>query len=234
MPRLPGPGAEGRQEPPRCPTCGGQGQVLRSQGFFRLATTCPDCGGRGRRITDPCPECGGRGRTYREKELAVRIPAGIGQGQRLRMRGEGEGGHLGGPPGDLYVVAHLKPHPVFEREGDQLLRRLEVSMVQAALGETVLVDTLIDGPCELKVPEGAQTGEMLRLKGRGMPSLRTGRRGDLHVQLVVLTPRKLDKRQRELLRELAALGDPQAAPTPASEGDDALAEARKKKKARFW
>ncbi|MFH1060983.1 MAG: molecular chaperone DnaJ [Pseudomonadota bacterium] len=233
-----GKGQKGGGEPQVCPTCHGQGQVIRSQGFFRLATTCPECRGEGRIITDPCPACRGRGRVYQEKDLSVRIPAGIGHGQRLRMRGEGEGGSLGAEPGDLYVVVHLKQHPVFERDGDSLYRQLKVSMAQAALGRTVLVETLIDGPAELELPAGAQTGDIVRMNGRGMPRLRDERRGDLLVQVVVATPAKLNKRQRELLEEFMAEGDKAAAPEPAAEAPDEAAAAvgggGKKKKKRRW
>ncbi|MGD9125449.1 MAG: molecular chaperone DnaJ, partial [Desulfarculaceae bacterium] len=147
-----GLGQKDGAEPPICPTCGGQGQVLRSQGFFRLATTCPDCRGAGKTVTDPCPQCRGQGRLYDEKELSVRVPAGIDHGQRLRMRGEGEGGFRGGPPGDLYVVVHVLPHQTFERRENDLYRQLEVSMIQAALGHEVVVQTLTDGPTEMKIP----------------------------------------------------------------------------------
>jgi len=225
-----GQGQEGGEEPPICQTCGGQGQVLRSQGFFRLATTCPACNGKGRQVTDPCPECDGRGRTYQEKELTLRVPAGITHGQRLRMRGEGEGGALGGPPGDLYVVVHVRPHPVFERNGDDLYRRLEVSMAQAALGRAVMVESLVDGPAELELPAGAQNGDLLRVKGLGMPRLRGGGRGDMHVQILVKTPTKLSKRQRELLEEFAGLGDRGAAQTPL----DSEERAPRKKKKKLW
>ena len=225
-----GRGQKGGAQPVVCRACGGQGQVLRSQGFFRLATTCPECRGEGRVVTDPCPACRGRGKKYEEKELSVRIPPGIGHGQRLRMRGEGEGGSLGGEPGDLYVVVHLKPHQVFERDGDSLYRQLKVSMVQAALGRTVLVDSLIDGPAELTIPAGSQTGDLVRLHGLGMPRLRDERRGDLLVQLVVRTPQKLSKDQKRLLDELAQMGDDQAAPEPAAEGDETAAPKKKKRR----
>ena len=230
-----GRGQKGGVEPAICRACGGQGQVLRSQGFFRLATTCPECRGEGRVITDPCPACRGRGRVYQEKELSVRVPAGIGHGQRLRMRAEGEGGALGGEPGDLYVVVHLKPHQVFERDGDSLYRQLQISMAQAALGKTVLVDTLIDGPAELNIPEGAQTGDIARLPGKGMPRLRDNRRGDMLVQLLVRTPQRLDREQRELLERLDALGDGQAAPEPGVEpGAAADQPEQPRKKKRRW
>lgn len=229
-----GKGQKGGADPVVCSTCRGQGQVLRSQGFFRLATTCPDCRGDGRVVTDPCPACRGRGRIYQEKELTVRIPAGIGHGQRLRMRGEGEGGSLGGEPGDLYVVVHLKQHPVFERDGDAIYRQMRVSMAQAALGRTVLVDSLIDGPVELEIPEGAQTGEVVRAPGLGMPRLRDEKRGDMLVQLVVATPKKLSRRQRELLEEFAALGESAAAPEPETEAGSEEEAATRKKKKRRW
>ena len=226
-----GRGQAGGEEPPICQTCGGQGQVVRSQGFFRLATTCPACRGQGRTVTDPCPECRGRGRTYQEKELSIRVPPGIMDGQRLRMRGEGEGGALGGEPGDLYVVLHLEPHQVFERHGDDLGRALEVSMVQAALGETVLVETLVDGPQSLSLPAGIQTGEVVRLKGVGMPRLRGSGRGDLHVQVMVRTPQRLSKRQKQLLKEFADLGEEGAAPLP---GDLGGGEDGQEKKKSWW
>ena len=179
-------------------------------------------------VTDPCPNCRGRGRVREEKELTVQIPAGIAHGQRLRMRGEGEGGYAGGPQGDLYVVVHQAQHAVFERQGKDLYRRLEVSMIQAALGQEVAVDTLVDGSQPLSIPAGSDSGEVVRVKGQGLPGLRGERRGDLYVQLLVRTPRKLNKRQRELMEELAALGDAEAAPLP----EEQPAENTRKKKKR--
>ena len=228
-----GTGQKDGSAPPVCPTCQGQGQVLRSQGFFRLATTCPDCRGEGRKVTDPCPKCSGRARVLDEQTLDLHIPAGIAHGQKLRMRGEGEGGRNGGPPGDLYVVIHVAENKTFEREGAQLYRRLEVSMAQAALGQTVLVETLVDGQVEMAIPAGAQTGQMVRLKGMGMPRLNSGRRGDLAVQLVVLTPKKLSKEQKELLQRFAELGDKDAAPTPEDDENNLDGQGRKKKSF-FW
>lgn len=225
-----GKGQKGGEDPPICQTCGGQGQVLRSQGFFRLATTCPACRGQGREVTDPCDDCSGRGRIYQEKELSVNVPAGITHGQRLRMRGEGEGGTLGGSPGDLYVVIHVRDHPIFERNGDDLYRRLGVSMVQAALGRTVMVDSLIDGQVEMQIPNGAQTGDLVRVKGMGMPRLRRGGRGDMHVQVLVKTPSKLSKRQKELLEEFAELGDRDAAEVPEIDSEESGGARKKKKK----
>jgi molecular chaperone DnaJ len=227
-----GNGQAGGAEPQVCGVCGGQGQVARAQGLFRVVTTCPQCRGEGRVVTDPCPECRGRGRVRQEKELTVQVPAGIEHGQRLRMRGEGEGGFAGGPPGDLYVVVHQARHPVFERQGNDLYRRLEVSMFQAALGQEVAVESLIDGEQPLEIPAGADTGEMIRLKGLGMPKLRSGRRGDLYVQLLVRTPTKLSKQQRELLQRAMEMGDGQAAPLPSeqTQGNPGQAKEKKKKK----
>jgi len=207
-----GQGQKNSSKPPICRTCGGQGQIVRSQGFFRLATTCPNCHGEGRVVTDPCPKCLGKGRIYTERKLTVQVPAGIIHGQRLRLNGEGEGGIIGGQAGDLYVMVHINHHPTFKRDGDILYRQMEISMTQAALGHKVIIETLIDGLIELKIPQGAQTGDMVRLYGLGMPRLRNKRRGDLMVQLIVRTPKKINKRQRELLEEFASLGDFMAAP----------------------
>lgn len=225
-----GTGQAGGGEPPVCQACGGQGQVVRSQGFFRLATTCPQCRGRGTFVTNPCPHCSGRGRAVEEKKLTVRVPAGIDHGLRLRMRGEGEGGSAGGPPGDLYVVIHVAAHDVFERRNADLVRQIDVSMFQAALGETLAVETLVDGEAELKLKAGAQTGDVVTLRGLGMPKLRGSGRGALHVQVIVKTPTKLSKRQKELLREVAQLGDKAAAPLP---GPDSLDQQTRKKKRRW-
>ncbi|BEQ16506.1 molecular chaperone DnaJ [Desulfoferula mesophila] len=226
-PECNGTGQAGGEEPVVCQVCGGQGQVARAQGLFRVVTTCPQCRGEGRVVTDPCSNCRGRGRVREEKEISVQIPAGIAHGQRLRMRSEGEGGYQGGGPGDLYVVIHEVPHQVFERQGKDLYRRQEVSMFQAALGQEVAVESLVDGPQPLSIPAGSDTGEVVRIKGLGLPGLRGERRGDMYVQLLVRTPRKLNKRQRELMEELAALGDAEAAPAPE---EQAAAKPRKKKK----
>ncbi|MBU4564388.1 MAG: molecular chaperone DnaJ [Proteobacteria bacterium] len=222
-----GTGQAGGEEPVVCQVCGGQGQVARAQGLFRVVTTCPQCRGEGRVVTNPCSNCRGRGRVREEKELSVQIPAGIAHGQRLRMRAEGEGGYNGGEPGDLYVVIHEAQHKVFERQGKDLYRRLEVSMFQASLGQEVVVDSLVDGPQPMSIPSGADSGEVVRIKGMGLPGLRGDRRGDMYVQLLVRTPRKLNKRQRELMEELAALGDSEAAPTPEEQPEP---KSRKKKK----
>ena len=190
--------------PTPCRLCGGFGQVERRQGFFALRTTCPQCHGEGTLITDPCPHCRGRGMVRVPKKLSVKIPAGIDNGSRLRLAGEGEEGSNGGPAGDLYVVVHVEPHAFFERHGNDLYCQVPVSFPQAALGAEVEVPSLY-GPQKLTIPRGTQTGAMLRLRGCGVPDVRTGRRGDQIVQVVVKTPTRLTPRQEELLRELAAL-----------------------------
>ena len=189
-----------------CSTCKGQGQVRYSQGLFAVSRTCPTCRGAGRRITRPCPACGGQGRIRQERKLQVRIPAGVDDGARLRLPGEGEGGRLGGPPGDLYVVLHLRDHPHFRREGDDLHCRIPITFSQAALGATVRVASL-DGEHDLKVPAGLQSGSALRLRGLGVPHLGGRGRGDLVVTLHVETPRRLSRKARELLRELSGEED---------------------------
>jgi len=185
-----------------CPTCAGHGQVYQSRGFIRLATTCPRCRGEGRIVTDPCPHCLGRGLVQREKKVQVRIPPGVDTGSRLRLRGEGEAGRLGGPPGDLYVVLHVRPHEFFRREGDHVICQVPISMVEAALGGEVDVPTL-DGSRKLKIPKGTQNGDVLRFHGEGFPNLRGFGRGDQLMEIQVQIPTKLTKRQEELLREFA-------------------------------
>lgn len=185
-----------------CAACKGQGQVRYSQGFFAVSRTCPTCRGLGRRITRPCPVCGGQGRVRQERRLQVRIPPGVDDGARLRLPGEGEGGRLGGPPGDLYVVLRVRDHPHFRREGDDLHCRIPITFSQAALGATVRVASL-DGEHDLKVPPGLQSGSALRLRGLGVPHLGGRGRGDLVVTLHVETPRRLSRKARELLRDLA-------------------------------
>ncbi|MDR1396432.1 MAG: molecular chaperone DnaJ [Desulfarculales bacterium] len=191
--------------PPICPTCKGQGQVVRSQGFFQLATTCPDCYGHGRRVTDPCPACRGQGWVNQEKKLAVQIPAGIAGGQRLRLSGEGQAAGLGLPRGDLLVQVQVADHSHFERNGDNLYSQIEVSMTQAALGKNIAVDTLLGGLQDIKLPEGIQNGQSLTLSGHGMPNLRTSLKGDLIIQVLIKTPSNLNDEQRELLERLLLL-----------------------------
>jgi molecular chaperone DnaJ len=188
-----------------CPTCQGRGQVVRSQGFFQISTTCPTCRGEGRIITDPCDQCGGRGRIKVDRSITVKIPAGVDTGSQLRLQGEGEPGASGGPPGDLFVVIHVKEHDFFKREGDHLLCEVPISFVQAALGGTLSIPVLgEEGSQDLDIPSGTQPGEILSLPGFGMPSLQRKRRGNLFVKLSVKIPKKLNAEQKELLEAFAA------------------------------
>ncbi|MBU2549180.1 MAG: molecular chaperone DnaJ [Proteobacteria bacterium] len=187
-----------------CPTCRGQGQVYQSRGFIRLAATCHQCGGLGQIVTSPCPDCHGQGRVQREKKVMARIPAGVDTGSRLRLRGEGETGRLGGPPGDLYIVIHVRPHAFFEREGNHVICHIPVSMVQAALGAEIDAPTL-HGDHKLKIPKGIQNGEVLRFRGQGFPDLRGYSPGDQIMEIQVRTPSNLSKRQKELLEEFAEI-----------------------------
>ncbi|MBW1982601.1 MAG: molecular chaperone DnaJ [Deltaproteobacteria bacterium] len=183
-----------------CPTCHGRGQVVQSQGFFRISTTCPRCRGQGRTITNPCRRCSGSGQQRVNKKVLVKVPAGVDTGTRLRIPNQGESGTHGGPPGDLYVRLHVNPHDFFERDGNDLYCRVPVSMVSAALGDTIDIETLA-GPQTITIPPGTQSGELIRLKGEGVPNLRGYGRGDLLIEIQVETPKRLTKRQRELLRE---------------------------------
>jgi molecular chaperone DnaJ len=188
-----------------CPDCGGSGQrrIVRRTAFGQFVQTgvCPSCGGQGEQIGDPCPVCSGAGRAFREKTLSVDIPAGIADGQRIRLSAQGEAGVHGGPPGDLYVEVVVEPHALFERQGNDVLYRQDLTMVQAALGSTVAVPTL-DGPEEVSFAPGTQPGEIKVLRGHGIPRLNRSGRGDMHVLVNVMIPRDLTDQQKDLLREL--------------------------------
>jgi molecular chaperone DnaJ len=177
--------------------------VRYQQGFFTVAQTCPQCRGAGQIIQKPCPKCHGNGQISEQRRLTVKIPAGIATGQRLRLRGEGEGGVAGGPPGNLDVVVQVQEHPFFRREGDDLLCEMPVSFPTLALGGDIKVPTL-DGQETVRVPEGTESGTVLRLRGKGMPNVSGRGRGDLHVVVQVITPRKLTREQKRLLEQLAA------------------------------
>ncbi|WP_395405016.1 molecular chaperone DnaJ [Pseudoduganella sp. UC29_106] len=195
-----GSGAKPGTSPTTCSTCGGHGQVRMQQGFFSIQQTCPKCHGTGKIIPEPCPSCSGAGRIKRNKTLEVKIPVGIDNGMRIRSTGNGEPGTNGGPPGDLYVEIHIKPHPVFQREGDDLHCEMPISFAKAALGGEIEVPTL-DGKVSFTVPEGTQSGKTFRLKGKGIKGVRSGYPGDLFCHVAVETPVKLNDRQKELLRE---------------------------------
>jgi molecular chaperone DnaJ len=175
--------------------------VRAQQGFFAIERTCPACQGRGEIIEQPCPACAGSGRKTLERTLSVNVPAGVEDGTRIRLAGEGEAGMRGGPAGDLYIFLSIKPHGFFQRDGADLYCRVPISMVRAAIGGEIVVHAIDGSECKLKIPEGAQSGRQLRIKGKGMPVLRGRDQGDLHVQLSVETPQNLTKRQRELLTE---------------------------------
>lgn len=182
-----------------------------SQGFFSVARPCTQCGGAGRVITDPCPTCRGQGKTHSEMSLTVKVPPGVDTGTRLRLSGEGEPGDDGGPPGDLYVVIHVREHPLFQREENDILCEVPISFVDAALGASVDVPTL-EGRVKMKIPAGTQSGKVLRLKGRGVPDLNGYDRGDQHVRIVVETPTNLSKEQKRLLEEFARISTPESNP----------------------
>ena len=196
-----GSGAKPGTQPKTCETCHGQGQVRLSQGFFSIQQTCPTCHGSGKMITDPCVTCRGAGRIKKHKTLAVKIPAGVDEGDRIRLSGEGESGVNGGPPGDLYVVIHLTEHGVFQREGDDLHCEMPISFSQAALGGEIEIPTL-DGSAKIKIPPETQSGQVFRLRGKGIKGVRSTYPGDLMCQVVVETPVRLTDRQKDLLREL--------------------------------
>ncbi len=197
-------------EPELCERCEGAGQIAFQQGFFRVNRTCDRCGGAGQIIRKPCKSCRGAGRIEAEQTLQVRVPPGVDEGARLRLVGEGEAGIAGGPPGDLYVVIRLASHPLFERDGPDLYTEVPVPFVQATLGASIEAPTL-EGRVELSLPEGTQSGKVLRLKGRGLPPLQPRldparlekMRGDIFVRIFVEVPTRLTARQRELLEEFA-------------------------------
>jgi molecular chaperone DnaJ len=198
-----GSGAKKGSSPTTCTTCGGHGQVRMQQGFFSLQQTCPRCHGQGTIISDPCQSCHGKGRVEERKTLSVKVPAGVDTGDRIRLAGEGEAGEAGGPPGDLYVQVHVKEHPIFQREENHLFCEVPISFVTAALGGELEVPTL-NGRVSLKIPPETQTGRMFRLRGKGVKPVRGGPTGDLICKVTVETPVKLNRKQKELLKEFAS------------------------------
>ena len=201
-----GRGTNGNSAPVACDTCGGRGEVQTVQrsllGQVMTSRPCPTCRGVGEVILDPCHHCGGDGRVRKRRDISVKIPAGVGDGMRVRLAAQGEVGPGGGPAGDLYVEVHEKAHDIFVRDGDDLHCTISVPMVDAALGTTVTVDAILDGLTEISIPAGTQPGSVTIRRGRGMPHLRSGVRGDLHVHVEVVVPDRLDHRDTELLREL--------------------------------
>jgi len=201
-----GRGTNDNSNPVRCDTCGGRGEVQSVQrsllGQVMTSRPCPTCRGVGEVIHDPCYRCGGDGRVRSRREISVKIPAGVGDGMRVRLAAQGEVGPGGGPAGDLYVEVHEQQHEVFLRDGDDLHCTVSVPMVDAALGTNVTVAAILDGPTEVTIPAGTQPGSVVTLRGHGMPHLRTGVRGDLHVHVEVSVPTRLDHHDADLLREL--------------------------------
>ena len=198
-----GTGAAPGTRPSRCPTCGGSGQVTFQQGFFSVARACSHCRGSGRIIAEECRTCHGEGRVPVERTLQIKVPPGVDSGSQLRITGEGEPGPPGSPPGDLYVVLRVHEHAFFKRDGTHLFCEVPVSVPQAALGAHLEVPTLDGGQTRLAVPEGTQSGTVLRVRGQGVPQLGGRGRGDLHVLVRVVVPTKLSSEQRKLLEQLA-------------------------------
>jgi len=207
-----GSGAKPGTKPVPCSMCGGLGKVRASQGFFTIERTCPSCQGRGEMIEDPCGSCAGSGRVTKERTLSVNIPAGVEDGTRIRLAGEGEAGLRGGPAGDLYIFLGIAPHEFFQRDGSDLFCRVPISMVTAALGGQIDVPTVEGGMTRVKIPEGTETGKQFRLKGKGMPVLRSKMTGDMYIQVDVETPKSLSKRQKDLLKEFEELSKTENSP----------------------
>ena len=199
-----GSACESGTQPETCSHCHGTGQVSRSQGFFTVRTTCPACQGTGQMISHPCSNCRGSGQVMERKKVSVKIPAGVDSGSRLRLSGEGEAGLYGGPPGDLYVFINVESHEFFERNNTDVICRVPISFVQATLGDKITIPTLKSDKT-IKVPKGTQAGDIFRLRGEGIPSLRNGSRGDQIIQFVIKTPTNLNKKQEALLREFGKI-----------------------------
>lgn len=197
-----GSGSEPGKPVETCPTCGGAGQVVQSQGFFSVATTCPACRGAGKLIRNPCKSCKGKGRVMDSKKIRVTVPKGVSTGTRLRISGEGEGGFMGATPGDLYVEIRVRDDQKFERQGDDLYMLQEVSYVEALLGAEMDIETF-DGKKKTTIPPGSAPGQVLKMKGLGVPHIRGGGRGDLCLELKIKIPKKLTKEEEKLLREIA-------------------------------
>ena len=225
-----GSGATPGSSPNVCGTCGGRGKVHASQGFFTVERTCPACQGLGQVIADPCGECDGAGRTTTQRTLSVTIPPGVEDGTRIRLAAEGEAGLRGGPAGDLYIFLSIASHELFQRDGADLFCSVPISMTTAAIGGEIEVPTVEGGRTRVKIPEGTQTGKQFRLRGKGMPVLRSRQTGDLYVQVTVETPVSLSRKQKQLLSEFekasSARNSPQSSGffTRVKEFWDSLAE----------
>jgi molecular chaperone DnaJ len=196
-----GSGAKEGSSAVTCSTCNGSGYVQMRQGFFAVQQPCPTCHGRGKTIKDPCTKCHGQGRVEKTKTLSVKIPAGVDTGDRVRLSGEGEAGEFGAPAGDLYVQVQVKPHAIFQRDGNNLYCEVPINFAMAALGGEIEVPTL-DGRVNLKIPSETQTGKLFRMRGKGVKSVHGGAQGDLLCRVIVETPVKLNEKQKQLLKEL--------------------------------
>jgi molecular chaperone DnaJ len=214
-PECNGSGAAPGTQPTRCPLCGGSGQVAKGGGFFQMVSTCPQCQGTGQIVKNPCPTCRGSGRVPKKRTVTIRVPPGVHEGQGIRVAGEGEPGRHGGPNGDLYVYVRIRPHEFLQRDGNDLVAVVPISFTQAALGATIDVPSL-DGTRQLKVPAGTQYGSLFRIRGQGLPDVRSGRTGDELVQVTVETPTGLSARQEELLREFAETENRNVSPKSSS------------------
>ena len=196
-----GTGGKDGTKPASCPTCGGLGKVRAQQGFFTVERTCPTCAGRGQVNKNPCRFCSGSGTTRKNKNLSVNIPAGVETGTRIRLTGEGEAGFQNGPPGDLYIFTEVLNHAIFQRESTNLFCQIPISIVTATLGGEIDSPTLDGGKTRVKIPSGVQHGKQLRLRGKGMPSVRGNSFGDLYIELVIETPVNLNQKQKDILKE---------------------------------
>lgn len=209
-----GSGSAPGSSPARCPTCGGSGQVARGGGFFQMVSTCNQCRGAGQIITKPCKKCKGSGRTPKKRTVNIKIPSGVHEGQGIRVAGEGEPGQSNGPRGDLYCYIRIKPHEFLQRDGNDLIAVVPISFTQASLGTTIDVPSL-NGTNKLKVPPGTQYGSIFRIKGQGLPDIRTHRTGDQLVQIIIETPTKLNTEQQRLLTEFAKTENKNVSPKSA-------------------
>ena len=202
-----GSGAAGGSSPTTCPTCSGLGKVRATQGFFTVERGCPTCSGVGQIIKNPCSSCGGQGTQKKDRALNVNVPPGVETGTRIRLAGEGETGPRGGVSGDLYIFIEVSKHKIFERDGLNLFCRVPVSMAKASLGGEVEVPTIDGGRSRVRIPAGSQSGRQMRLKGKGMPAIKTSQKGDMFIEMAVETPVNLTVRQKELLEEFEQLSD---------------------------
>jgi len=205
--------AEPGARPVSCSMCRGQGRVRSNQGFFTVQQTCPECGGAGEQISDPCKECRGMGKKQAKKKISTSIPKGVDDGTRIRLSGKGEAGIKGGGNGDLYIFVSVKPHNIFKRSEENLFYEFPISLADAALGTSVEVPTIDGGKAKVKIPAGTQNGKQFRLKGKGMPIIRSRDYGDLYIRILTEVPVSLTKEQRNLIEKFKELEDSKSNPS---------------------